>query len=362
MTVRDRRPKLLRWYRKHRRDLPWRRTRDPYAIWVSEVMLQQTQVATVIPFYLRFLERFPDVAALAAASEEQVLGAWSGLGYYRRARALREGAIAVVADHGGSLPDTVEGLLEIPGIGRYTAGAIASVAFGRPAPIVDGNVKRVFARWLAEPSPTPGRSWALAEEIVPGPDPGDLNQALMELGATVCTPRAPRCAECPVASTCAGRASGEPSRFPAAAPARPVRAVSVAVALIARRGEVLLERRRAGGPLRGAWDLPARRIPVRRTGGGTLRAALAADHGLKVVHLREDGRERHSILDQRLTLAIYTATPSGRCSSSDLRWVPLGSIAAEPVSGATLKVLRGRASGFPSISASAPKARSKPAP
>jgi A/G-specific adenine glycosylase len=360
--IRDRRAPLLRWYRRNRRDLPWRRTRDPYAIWVSEVMLQQTQVATVIPYYARFLERFPDVASLAAASEEGVLAAWSGLGYYRRARALRDGARAVVAEHGGSIPDTVEGLQTIPGIGRYTAGAIASVAFGRPAPIVDGNVKRVFARWLAQPSPSSKRLWQLAEEIAPGTAPGDLNQALMELGATVCTPRAPRCGICPVAHACAARASGEPERFPAPAPAKAVRTVAVAVAVVLHRGRLLLERRRPDGPLRGAWDLPARPVPARRDGGRVLESALAGEHGLEVRKLREAGTVRHSILDRRLTLTIYTATSSARGASPDLRWVPLDALASEPVSGATLKVLRAHAGVLPSISGKAPKARSKPAP
>ncbi|HEX6849832.1 MAG TPA: A/G-specific adenine glycosylase [Candidatus Polarisedimenticolaceae bacterium] len=362
MTIRNRRAPLLRWYRRHRRDLPWRRTRDPYAIWVSEVMLQQTQVATVLPFYVRFLERFPDVAALAAATEEQVLAAWSGLGYYRRARLLRQGARRVVSEHGGSIPDTVEGLLAIPGIGRYTAGAIASVAFARAAPIVDGNVKRVFARWLAEPAPAPRRLWALAAEIAPGADPGDLNQALMELGATVCTPRTPRCGACPVSRTCAGRAAGAPERFPAPAAARPIRPVAAAVALIVRRGRVLLERRRPEGPLRGAWDLPARRIPSRRDGRDVLKAALAGDHGLDARDFSKAGVARHAILDQRLTLSVYTATPSGRSPSPDLRWASLAALAAEPVSGATLKILRANGPGLPSISGSAPKARSKPAP
>jgi A/G-specific adenine glycosylase len=325
-------------------------------------MLQQTQVATVVPFYTRFLERFPDVAALAAASEEQVLAAWSGLGYYRRARALREGARAVVADHGGAIPDTVEGLLAIPGIGRYTAGAIASVAFGRAAPLVDGNVKRVFARWLAEPSPSPKRLWALAEEIAPGAAPGELNQALMELGATVCVPRAPRCRACPVARSCAGRASGTPERFPSAAPAKPARAVAAAVAVIVHRGRVLLERRRPEGPLRGAWDLPARKVPPRRDGREVLKAALSADHGLGVRGFVHAGVARHSILDQRLTLSIYTGSPSRRSPSPDLRWVPLDALASEPVSGATLKVLRAKGPGRPSIIGTAPKARSNPAP
>ena len=362
MTLRDRRGPLLRWYRRNRRDLPWRRTRDPYAIWVSEVMLQQTQVATVTPYYARFLERFPTVTALASASEEQVLAAWSGLGYYRRARSLREGARAVVAEHAGKIPDSVEALAAIAGIGRYTAGAIVSVAFGRPAPIVDGNVKRVFARWLAEPAPAPARLWALAGEIVPGASPGDLNQALMELGATVCTPRAPRCGSCPVARGCAARAEGRPERYPAASPRKPVRVVAVAVAVLVHRGRVLLERRRPRGPLRGEWDLPARRVSSRGDAVDALRRALAREHGLEVGALRPAGSARHSILDRRLVLSVYTGAVSLRAGSAELRWVAPDALDSEPVSGATLKVLGRTGSGFPSIRGSAPNARSKPAP
>ena len=299
---------------------------------------------------------------MARAREERVLAAWSGLGYYRRARALREGAVALVERHGGRLPRSVESLTAIPGIGRYTAGAIASVAFDLPAPIVDGNVKRVFSRWLAEASPAPRRLWELAEAIVPGPSPGDLNQALMELGATVCTPRAPRCELCPVARRCAGLASGDPERFPVAPAAKPVRELEVAVAVVTHRGRILLERRRADGPLRGAWDLPAREVSPGGEGAEAIRSALAADHGIEMLFVRAAGSARHSILDRRLRLSIYAGVPSARPASSELRWIAPSALGSEPVSGATLKVLRANGPGFPSMRSAAPKARSNPAP
>ncbi|MBC7172514.1 MAG: A/G-specific adenine glycosylase, partial [Polyangiaceae bacterium] len=204
---------LLEWFDRAQRDLPWRRTLDPYAIWVSEVMLQQTRVETVIPYYERFLTRFPTPAALAEAEEDAVLAAWSGLGYYRRARMLHAGAREVVATYGGAVPEAREARLALPGVGRYTAGAIGSIAFGKPEPIVDGNVARVLSRVRFIETP-PGRAdterrlWDEAERLVYGERPGALNQALMELGATVCTPSSPRCTECPIARACAARSKG----------------------------------------------------------------------------------------------------------------------------------------------------------
>ena len=191
-------PALLGWYDRERRDLPWRRTRDPYAVWVSEVMLQQTRVATVVDYYTRFMHRFPSLQALAEAAEDDVLKIWQGLGYYRRARALLAGARAVVAKHAGRLPAEPARLRELPGVGPYTAGAIASIAFGVREPVVDGNVTRVLCRLYAlagdpERAPLPQRIRRLASELVPAKRPGDFNQALMELGATLCTPRAPDC-------------------------------------------------------------------------------------------------------------------------------------------------------------------------
>src|SRR5262245_56574691 len=224
---------LLRWYRKHKRDLPWRRTQDPYAIWVSEAMLQQTTVAAVIPYWHRFLARFPNVAALARATEEEVLAMWTGLGYYRRARALREGAIKVMERHRGMVPGDRDSLLALPGVGAYTAGAIASVAFGRPEPVVDGNVKRVFSRLFAikgNGAAVEKKHWRIARSLVEGPHPGELNQALMELGATVCTPRSPECKRCPIAKTCRARELGRQASFPATVARKAIQDVELAVA------------------------------------------------------------------------------------------------------------------------------------
>jgi A/G-specific adenine glycosylase len=198
---------LLRWYDQHRRELPWRVTRDPYRIWLSEIMLQQTRVAAVLEHYRTFFERFPNVQALAAASEEAVLAAWSGLGYYRRARMLHRCAQQIAEQHGGRFPQTAEALLALPGTGRYTAAAIASIAFAEPAAVVDGNVERVLQRLIGIDLST-AQTWQHAQAFLANSRPGAFNQAMMELGATVCVPRAPRCAVCPVRKWCVTRGEG----------------------------------------------------------------------------------------------------------------------------------------------------------
>ena len=214
-----RRRPLLAWYDAEKRAMPWRLSTDPYRVWVSEIMLQQTTVSTVIPYYGRFLKRFPDVAALAGADEDEVLRLWAGLGYYSRARNLHRAAQAVVSEHGGRLPGTLAGLRSLPGVGRYTAAAVASIAFGLPAELVDGNVIRVYARLFAlrgDPkSPAlQAKVWALAAEHLDHRRPGDWNQALMELGATVCSPVGPECGRCPLAEDCLARRRGLQDSIP----------------------------------------------------------------------------------------------------------------------------------------------------
>jgi A/G-specific adenine glycosylase len=346
-AVRDLRAKLLRWYRRSKRDLPWRRTRDPYAVWISEVMLQQTRVAAVLPYYERFLARFPDVAALARADEEQVLALWSGLGYYRRARALHAGARAVMERHAGELPGDPGALRDLPGIGRYTAGAIASIAFDRPEPVLDGNVRRVLSRLLALRDAGDSTLWALARTLVAGPHPGDLNQALMELGAIVCTPRGPRCDLCPLRRACKARASGDPESVPARREAAPPVTVRVAVAWIPRGGRVLLQRS-GNGPLRGAWDLPA--IEVRR--GEKVESALRrrlAGRALEIEVGPRRARLAHAIMNRRLVIEVHRCRLlRGRVASApDLRWHDPAGLGSVAISGATRKIARALQSGSP---------------
>ncbi|MEM7417235.1 MAG: A/G-specific adenine glycosylase [Gemmatimonadota bacterium] len=247
---------LLDLYDRAARDLPWRRETDPYRIWVSEIMLQQTRVETVIRYYERWVERFPDLEALASAPEDEVMKAWEGLGYYRRARHLH-GAAQVVRDrHDGEVPGDLMTLRSLPGVGEYTAGAVASIAFGVVAPAVDGNVKRVLARLFDIPRPTAAWLRRRAEELVDPARPGDWNQSLMEFGATVCTPRAPRCATCPVRTHCAAHAAGTVLERPAPSKRASVRQTEIAIVVLEHEGRVLLTRRPPDGLLGGLWAFP----------------------------------------------------------------------------------------------------------
>jgi A/G-specific adenine glycosylase len=251
---------LLAWFDRHKRDLPWRRTTDPYRVWLSEVMLQQTRVETVIPYFERFLRRFPTVEALAAASIDDVLALWSGLGYYRRARQLHAAALAVARR--GRFPGSIEELRALPGVGDYTAAAVASIAFGIAAPVMDGNVERVLSRVLAqEASPKDRRArlllLAAARDLLVPERPGDSNQALMELGATLCAPRRPRCLLCPLETACAGARTGEPERFPVPRAKRAGELFRLLSVVVEEQGRFLLFRRpESAALLAGTWELP----------------------------------------------------------------------------------------------------------
>ena len=256
---------LLAWYVRHKRDLPWRKSNNPYHIWVSEVMLQQTRVETVIPYFRRFIDKFPTVETLANAPEEEVLKAWEGLGYYSRARNLQAAVREVQERYGGVVPDSKEDLSSLKGVGPYTAGAILSIAYNKPEPAVDGNVMRVLSRFflveddIAKPA-TRAKMETLAKELIPEGKAGDFNQALMELGATVCTPKSPHCLVCPVTERCAGRIEGVAERLPVKTKAKPPRPENRIVAYVegtgALTGKVLIRQRPADGLLARLWELP----------------------------------------------------------------------------------------------------------
>jgi len=313
-VARDLGSRLLAWYDRNRRALPWRSTRDPYAIWVSEVMLQQTQVATVLRYFPNWMRRFPSVHALAGAPEADVLHAWQGLGYYSRARRLHAGARFLLERHGGQLPRTHTALLDLPGIGAYSAGAIASIAFGEQRPLVDGNVVRVLSRHFGlrgDPGKGPLRRalWQLAGELVPEDRPGDFNQALMELGATVCTPRAASCETCPLGATCVARSEGLVEKLPEL-PARPkpsrVRAVAVAV----RDGErIVLVRLPAAAPRwAGLWTFPHVELGTGETLATGAGRAVHEALGAKAHIGRELTRIEHTITRFRIALELVEAT------------------------------------------------------
>jgi A/G-specific adenine glycosylase len=302
---------LLAWYAEHRRDLPWRRSLDPYSVWVSEMMLQQTQVATVIPYFQRWMQRFPDVAALANAAESDVLHAWQGLGYYSRARNLQRAAALMVREHAGRVPDAVEVLCALPGIGPYSAGAIASIAYGKAEPLVDGNVIRVLSRLFAlrgDPNKNPLKTeiWSHARALVPAQEPGDFNQALMELGATVCSPRSPRCEVCPLAKLCQARAQGLQETLPELpARAKPT-AVHMVAAIATRAGRVLVTKLNADAPRwAGMWLFPNAEVGRSETPEAAVKRVLLSATG---VHGKPSGIVcvvRHSVTRFRITLDAY---------------------------------------------------------
>jgi A/G-specific adenine glycosylase len=340
------RRQLLAWYRRNRRDLPWRRQRDPYAIWVSEVMLQQTTVRAVVPFYEAFLSRFPTLAALAAAREEDVLAAWSGLGYYHRARNLHRGARHVQERHGGRFPRTLEAALAVPGVGLYTASAVLSIAHGLPLPVVDGNVRRVLARLGALRGPEwrkDGPFYDRAEQLLDRDAPGDWNQALMELGATVCTPRDPSCPACPAREGCRAFAEGLQGCIPEARPRREPVAVTVAAALVEKDGQVLLVRRSEGRLLGRFWEVPQTSLD---SGGLPDLVREMKELGLEVSPGPLVVRARHAITFRRILVEGYHARLR-RAAPRDperFRWVSPGEVGSLPVSSMTRKLLKGLAS------------------
>jgi len=325
--------RLLAWYAEHRRDLPWRRTRDPYHLWVAEVMLQQTQVATVIPYYARFLARFPTAEALAAASLDEVLKAWEGLGYYARARHLHAAARKVAVEFDGQIPDTMEELLSLPGVGRYTAGAILSTAFGQDVPALDGNVRRVLSRIFAvEEDVTRGagqhRLWALAEDMLPPGRAGDLNQALMDLGATVCTPRAPLCDQCPLAKDCRAHQSGQEERFPIRPQRQAIPHYKVAAGVVwDGEGRFLIAQRPLDGMLGGLWEFPGGKREPDETLEDCLRRELAEELGIEVAVGALLTVVQHAYTHFRITLhAFHCQIVAGQpraLGCADWRWVSL---------------------------------------
>ena len=337
----DRLEALLGWFDLHARDLPWRRTKDPYAIWVSEIMLQQTQVKTVIPFWLRWMKTFPTIAALAEAEPAEVLKLWQGLGYYSRARNLQKGAQLILATFDGRFPDRLEEMLSLPGVGRYTAGAIGSIAFNHPLPIVDGNIVRVITRFLGITQPAKSASvqkklWQVATELsasAPLQRHGDFNQALMELGATVCTPRQPICAHCPWKSSCRASNKVGVDKIPNLEPTvKPTHRWFVA-AVIQQENRWLVRQRPEDEVNGGFWELPVWEIDSRTIGPARLAQELGS-------HIRWDlrGTVKHTITRYRMTVDFYApqilngkevdrlhrSIPAGRwVSDAELSTLPL---------------------------------------
>jgi len=336
---------LLAWYRREARDLPWRRDPSPYRVWLSEIMLQQTQVATVRHHFTRFIARFPSIGALAAAPEDEVLAAWQGLGYYRRARQLQAAARVVMERHHGAFPLEVADALALPGVGRYTAGAILSIAHRKPLPVVDGNVARVLARLLAEDGPpeaarVQARLWAAAAELVPRRDPGAWNQALMELGALVCIPRRPDCPACPVAALCAARALGRVDSIPPPRRRRRPPVVEVAAAWIDRGGgRLTLARRPSRGVLAGFWELPQADVAAAADPRAELTAVLARMGAKRIAVGEALARVEHSMFNRRAQLTAYSTRASWG-KGAEVSVASPAELADRPITTASRKLIR----------------------
>lgn len=340
--------RLLRWYDRHRRILPWRIEThapgdgrpDPYYVLVSEAMLQQTQVATVVPYFSRFMDRFPTLADLAGADEQQVLRLWQGLGYYSRARNLHKTARKIMADFGGRLPCEVFELIQLPGIGRYTAGAVSSIAFGRPAPIVDGNVARVLCRIdLIRSDPREGMTqkllWRRAEEILPKKRVGDFNSALMELGAMICTPRSPKCLACPVREHCKAFAAGLQEKIPAPRAGKVTPLLKRAVFCIRRGEQWLIERRPSVGRWAGLWQFITVEFDEACTPAEMPRSRLPIQTHAPVPL----GMVKHALTHRRYHFEVFVCDIAGDLALDQSRkWTTLAGLDHFPLSRPHLKI------------------------
>ncbi len=331
---------LINWYKLNARSLPWRGHSDPYAIWVSEIMLQQTRVDTVIPYFQRWMSSFPDIPALAAASEDEVLLAWEGLGYYARARAMHRAARLLQQEHGGQLPADFDKLLKLPGIGAYTAAAIASIAFGQDHAVVDGNVKRVLARVLpyTRPVNTPAAEKELqltARSLLPAGNAGDHNQAVMELGALVCLPRNPRCMDCPLTGICAAFSENRQSDLPVMKEKAPGPHLVVTAGILSRNGRVLIAKRPSSGLLGGLWEFPGGKVEAGETHAAALARELQEELGIQASVAGLLGTYRHAYTHFSVTLHAYHVCAReleiNPLQPSEVRWVSTAELADYPM-------------------------------
>jgi A/G-specific adenine glycosylase len=342
------RARLLGWYRRHRRELPWRGETDPYRIWVSEVMLQQTQVTTVMPYYRRFLDKFPTVDTLAAAPLAEVLKVWEGLGYYARARNLHRAAVEIVDKFGGVIPDNYAGLRRLPGFGPYTAGAVASIACGEAVPAIDGNVKRVLARLFAidtelTRNPAARQVKEAAAALIDPAAPGDWNQALMELGATVCLPQSPTCLLCPLDDLCESRRRGIEQELPVKSTRKALPHYDVTAAVIRHNGQILIAQRPLDGMLGGLWEFPGGKREAGETLAECLRREIKEELGVEIEVGRPVATIKHSYTHFKITLhAFYCRLRQGSPRAlgvADWRWVTLKEIDTFPFPRTDQKII-----------------------
>lgn len=326
---------LLDWYRKNKRNLPWRQTRNPYRILLSEFMLQQTQVDTVIPYYHRFLDRFPTVHDLANASQDDVLKAWEGLGYYSRARNLHKAAHSISTDFDGNVPNTYDELKSLPGFGPYTTAAVLSIAYDRDHAVLDGNVIRVLTRLFnicddVTQSRTKNQLWELAQKLLAKGDAGDYNQAVMELGATVCTPRSPHCSACPIASLCAAKKTGNPEILPIKAKKKPRPHHTLSAGIVWQDNKVLITQRPENGLLGGLWEFPADTQQSKESLQDTCIRGVKTTVGIDIEVLDRFRTIKHAFTHFTITLHTfqcrYTKGKARSITCDNFAWVPLSQL------------------------------------
>ncbi|MBW1817724.1 MAG: A/G-specific adenine glycosylase [Deltaproteobacteria bacterium] len=342
------RARLLQWYRIHRRPLPWRDTGDPYRIWVSEVMLQQTQVKTVVPYYTAFLERFPNVRTLAAADLQDVLKAWEGLGYYARARNLHRAAGLVCRLYGGNMPDRWEDLRALPGVGDYIAAAVLSIAFQRPFPVVDGNVKRLISRlFLVDQPVNSGSAYGvfkeLSAQLLDAKAPGEFNQAMMELGALICAPRRPGCTSCPLNALCGAHGLNRTDEFPKREPRKPVPEYDIAVVVITKGNRVLITRRKPEGLLGGLWEFPGGKVRENETPEQACVREIREEVNLRIEIASSLTTVRHAYTHFKIRMHVFCCRfQDGRVRLNgpvDHRWVRLSELSDYPFPKANHKFM-----------------------
>ncbi len=347
-TIRTVQKRLLDWYAQEKRDLPWRNTKDPYPIFVSEIMLQQTQVKTVLPYYERWIKTFPTIRSLARAPENKVLKHWEGLGYYSRARNLQKAARVIVKNHGGRIPNDPDEILKLPGIGRYTAAAILSIAFNQDVAVLDGNVKRVLSRLfrLNENGATPAsekRLWQMAGQMPPPGMAGDFNQAIMELGATICLPKNPICGGCPLNRVCKTRSLGEQGKYPPPKSRVATKKIEVSAGVLRRNGKIYIQQRPLKGLMGGLWEFPGGKLEKNENPEDCLKREMREELGIDVGVEEKILAIKHSYTRFRVTLHVFLCRwSSGRIRASSCeawKWVHPEDLQGYPFPAANVKIL-----------------------
>jgi A/G-specific adenine glycosylase len=345
----DIRRKLLTWYDKTKRNLPWRKTKDPYKIWVSEIMLQQTQVKTVIPYYERWIKTLPSIEKLAKTPEQKILKLWEGLGYYSRAKNLKKSAKIISNEMNGELPKTVKDLQSLPGIGRYTAGAISSIAFGLKAPVLDGNVKRVISRLFCmnengATSASESRLWEKATDLLSVSRPGDFNQALMELGAIVCIPKSPVCQKCPVQIICKAFLTNRVNEFPPSKRKTPTKNIEVSTGIIIKNKKVYIQQRSKDGLMGGLWEFPGGKREKNESIEECLKREIKEELGVSVITLKKIMTIKHTYTQFRVTLNVFNCglqkkqiRPNG---CKQWKWVSFSNLKKYPFPSANVKIVK----------------------